>query len=231
MTSQYSSYRVATFLAILFHAIGFTGILFYKNDFFIYATGFNLLLMFALLIWTQKGKPAGFWIFLFLCYVLGVAAEVIGVNTGKLFGEYEYGPVLGKKFMEVPLIIGVNWFIIIYCCAVSIHMLLKKILNRMPAEPEGKLKILKALSIIVDGATLAVIMDWLIEPVAIKLDYWHWLGDGSIPVFNYICWFLVSLPMLAIFHYCKFEKENKFAVNLLLIQAMFFLLLRTFMTA
>ena len=65
------------------------------------------------------------------------------------------------------------------------------------------------------------------EPVAIQLGYWKWSGD--IPVFNYACWFLVSLVLLLFFHFLKFDKENKFAVDLLLIQSMFFLLLRTFL--
>lgn len=229
MTRHFSKYQVATFIAALFHVIGFTGIFFLKSEFIIKATSINLLLMFILLLWTQNNRNAGFWIFLLFCYVSGVAAEVIGVNTGKLFGEYEYGNVLGKKIMEVPLIIGVNWFIIIYCSAVSIHTLLDKITRKTDLETGDRFKKLRALSIIIDGATLAVVLDWLIEPVAVRLDYWHWKGDGSIPFFNYLSWFLVSVLMLLIFHLCKFEKQNKFAVNLLLIQVMFFLLLRTFM--
>ena len=73
------------------------------------------------------------------------------------------------------------------------------------------------------------VFDWLMEPVAVKLGYWVWQGDGSIPMLNYICWFLISLLLLAVFHFAKFNKQNKFAVNLLLTQLMFFLLLRTFL--
>ena len=85
------------------------------------------------------------------------------------------------------------------------------------------------MSVIVDGATLAVVFDWLMEPVAVKLGFWTWGGDGSIPLYNYICWLVISMLLLTIFHFCKFNKENKFAVNLLLIQALFFLILRTFL--
>jgi len=86
---------------------------------------------------------------------------------------------------------------------------------------------LKTFSVITDGATLAVIFDWLMEPVAIKLGFWKWQGD--IPVYNYVCWFFISLLMLVLFRACKFNKQNKFAVNLLLIQLLFFLILRTFL--
>lgn len=227
MSKQFSKYQVATSLAILFHIIGLTGILFFDKDFFIRSTPVNLLLMFTLLIWTQTEKNKFFLIFLFVCFLTGVGVEIIGVNTAALFGNYNYGDVLGFKIMNVPLIIGVNWFIIIYCCGISVHTLLLKITNRVPETVTSPA--LKALSVIVDGATLAVFFDWLMEPVAVKLNYWQWKGDGSIPFYNYFCWFIVSIFLLAIFHYCKFEKQNKFAVNLLLVQFMFFLLLRTFM--
>lgn len=94
---------------------------------------------------------------------------------------------------------------------------------------ERPVKQIKAFSIVMDGATLAVVFDWLIEPVAVKLGYWTWLGNGQIPMFNYISWFVISMLLLLIFHVLPFQKQNKFAVNLLLIQAMFFLLLRTFL--
>ena len=226
MTGPFSKYQIATFLAILFHAIGLTGILFFDRNFFIHSTPFNLLLMFVLLLWTQVKANSWFWIFLAACFITGVAVEMIGVNTGLLFGDYKYGDVLGKQLKQVPLLIGINWFIIIYCCGVSVHTLLMRIVQNMPAANGGSAT-LKVLAVIVDGATLAVFFDWLMEPVAVKLDYWHW--NGPIPVYNYICWFFVSVLLLLVFQVCKFEKRNKFAVNLLLIQVMFFLVLRTFM--
>ena len=59
--------------------------------------------------------------------------------------------------------------------------------------------------------------------------YWQWLGNGEIPLYNYVCWFAISIILLFIFQHLQFSRQNKFAVNLLLIQAMFFLLLRTFL--
>ena len=169
----------------------------------------------------------GFILFAISCFCIGFAVEAIGVNTGKLFGNYYYGDVLGPKWQNVPFLIGVNWFIIIYCCGISIHSLLTRLVSRLNPGNTDPSRSLKALSVIVDGATLAVIFDWIMEPVAVTLGYWSWAGP--IPFFNYLCWFAVSLVLLALFHFIKFGKQNKFAVNLLLIQLMFFLLLRTFL--
>ena len=229
MTRQFSKYQIATALAILFHLIGIAGILFFDKNFFIRSTPLNLLLMFGLLVWTQKKPNTFFYLFVATCFLVGVAVEIIGVNTSALFGNYQYGNVLGPKIMQVPWIIGVNWFIIIYCCGISVHTLLMRIITRISLAEATTPQALRALSVIIDGATLAVFFDWLMEPVAVKLDYWHWNEGGSVPFYNYICWFIVSVLLLTVFHFCKFEKQNKFAVNLLLVQFMFFLLLKTFM--
>jgi len=229
VTRQFSKYQFATAIAILFHSIGITGILFFDKDFFIRSTPFNLLLMFVLLIWTQKKTNIFFFLFLATCFLVGVGAEIIGVNTSVLFGNYQYGNVLGPKIMQVPWIIGINWFIIIYCCGISVHTLLMRIITRISSAEATTPQALRALSVIIDGATLAVFFDWFMEPVAIKLDYWHWNEGGLVPFYNYICWFIVSVLLLTVFHFCKFEKQNKFAVNLLLVQFMFFLFLKTFM--
>lgn len=229
MLNRFTKFDIATAIAILFHSIGLIGLLFFDKDFFITATPFNLLLSFTLLIWTQTGKSSSFFLFLLACFAIGIIVEITGVNTKMLFGDYAYGNVLGFKVQNVPVLIGVNWFIIIYCCGISIHTLLMKAINRIAADTGMAPTALKALSVIIDGATMAVFFDWLMEPVAVKLGYWTWNGDGSIPMFNYICWFVVSLLLLTVFHTAKFNKQNKFAVNLLLIQMMFFLLLRTFL--
>ena len=229
MSKNISKYEIATAVAVFFHGIGLIGILFYQTDFFIQCTPFNLLLSFILLIWTQTEKNKYFFLFAAIVVTTGFLVEVAGVNTGLLFGEYSYGKVLGFQWMKVPLLIGLNWFIIIYCCGISVHTLLNRLINRVAKDTGEPPMLLKAMSVIVDGATLAVAFDWLMEPVAVKLNFWTWHGDGSIPLFNYTCWFLISLALLTPFHFCRFSKANKFAVNLLLIQVMFFLVLRTFL--
>ena len=227
---KFSKDQIATAIALLFHTIGVMGILFVNNDFFVRSTPINLLLSFFLLIWTQKEKNYAFYIFISIVFITGFAAELIGVNTGLLFGNYNYGNALGVKWQQTPLIIGINWIIIIYCCGVSVTTLLAKIIRANIEPVPQPSNTLKALSVITDGATLAVIFDWLMEPVAIKLNFWQW-EDNNIPVYNYACWFFFSLLLLLLFHVCRFNKQNKFAVNLLLIQFLFFLILRTFLPA
>jgi putative membrane protein len=89
--------------------------------------------------------------------------------------------------------------------------------------------VFKNFSFIIDGALLATFFDWILEPVAIKLGFWSWLGDGSVPFFNYVSWFIISALLLFIFRLFHFNKHNYFAVHLFIIQFLFFLFLRTFL--
>ncbi|MDB5280506.1 MAG: carotenoid biosynthesis protein [Ferruginibacter sp.] len=228
MLNNISKYQAATFIAILFHTIGLVGILVFNSTFIIQSTPFNLLLSATLLVWTQQEKNKYFYLFAVVTFIAGFAVEVIGVNTGLLFGNYSYGDVLGFKWQQVPVVIGINWLIVVYCCGIAIHTFLNNIIHKLATETKAPPIALKGISVIADGATLAVLFDWLIEPVAVKLGYWQW-KDDSIPMYNYMCWLAIGALLLAVFHFCTFNKQNKFAVNLLLIQVMFFLLLRTFL--
>ena len=89
------------YLALLFHITGVLGILFtpYK-DLFVYSTPIVLLTMFILLINTQNKYTKDYILFFLIAFVIGMATEMLGVNTGLLFGDYQYGKVLGKKSSE-----------------------------------------------------------------------------------------------------------------------------------
>ena len=212
----------ATVIAITFHTIGLLGIIFLERHGFIELTPYNLLLSFGLLWWTRNEKDWGFILFLLLAVVLGLLSEVIGVNTGKLFGQYEYGRVMGPKFMGVPLVIGINWFVITYGCGILASWLISNIFREKMETLDGHHQI---IMIALMGSGLAVAFDWLLEPVAIKLGFWSWMGSGQIPAFNYMSWFLVSLLILMAFHVIPFNRRHPFAVRLFIIQISFFLIL------
>lgn len=228
MNSKFSKQQIATAIAILFHAVGLFGILVFKSDWIVRSTSFNLLLCLLLLLWTQDGKNIYFWLFMLAAMLVGFSTEIVGVNKGWLFGNYKYGDVLGIKWKEVPLIIGVNWFIVVFCSGICVTALLQRVTRPIDGTPAEPAPAIKAISVITDGATLAVAFDWLIEPVAIKLGFWKW-DPPEVPMYNYVCWFVISLLLMILFRFSRFEKKNKFAIHLLLIQTMFFLFLRTFL--
>ena len=47
--------------------------------------------------------------------IFGLIIEIIGVKTGFPFGDYYYGNKLGIYILNVPLVIALNWAIVIFC--------------------------------------------------------------------------------------------------------------------
>jgi putative membrane protein len=214
------------YLALLFHITGVLGILFTPfKELFVYSTPLVLLTMFILLVNTQINITKNYIIFFLITFLIGMTTEIIGVNTGLLFGDYQYGQVLGPKIYGVPFIIGLNWFVIVFCsgalCAQGVELFQKKLNINIT-------NVAASIFVIIGGATIATCFDFILEPVAVKLQFWSW-ENGQIPLLNYICWFSISAILLGIKMYFKAIKFNAFATSLLIIQALFFLMLNLFL--
>ena len=200
---------ICALLVVLFYAIGYFG--FVSTDYvslFKKLIPFHLLLMLLLMIISQPEKNKHFWAFLLSTYAAGFIVELLGITTGLIFGEYSYGATLGPKVADVPLLIGVNWILVIY----STGIFLKQF--------HIKNHIVRSLI----GALLVTLLDVLIEPVAIKFDYWSWT-DFDVPFQNYAGWFIFSFLMFRFFYLMKFRKINLAASVLFIVQFLFFLAL------
>lgn len=196
-------------IIILFHFVGLIGLSSsLTHDVFIQIVPFHLLLMLGVIVYSHHHLNQNFLFFAAFIYVLGFYAEWVGVHTGLLFGNYAYGETLGLKLFDIPLMIGVNWFLLIYATGVSIQRyMFKTVLGRVIA-----------------GSFVLVILDFLIEPVAVEFDQWHWEGY-RIPFSNYVCWFFVSAIMLYMFEKFKFSRQSIVAPVFLLTQFIFFVVL------
>ena len=199
--------RIAVIIIILFHIVGLVGFIVPPFDaLFLNIVPWHLLLM-AVVILCSHNQPGGkFLLFALVIFVIGFMAEFIGVHTGWLFGNYTYGETLGVKLFSIPLMIGANWFLLIYATGVSMQ---RTRIKSMPFR-------------VISGALILVLLDMLIEPIAIHFDYWHW-ADNSIPVKNYACWFLLSAVLLFIFERFKFKPQSVVATVLLIMQFVFFM--------
>lgn len=191
----------------LLHLVGVIGLLSPFEPYFRLLTPFNLIAC-GLILWINhsENSPGLRW-FMGIVFVLGFVVEYLGVTYGWIFGHYSYGATLGPKLAGVPVIIGLNWLLIIYCVSVLTDLL--------PVPLSLK---------VVSGATLAVLIDTLIEPVAIRYDFWSW-DAGFVPLQNYLGWFMVSLVMISLYHLFKVKAENRLALPYYFIQLFFFLVL------
>ncbi len=114
-------------------------------------------------------------------FVLGASffVELIGAQTGVIFGKYQYGQVLRPVIRGVPLAIGFAWLGMLLASNGVVDWLVKNTQQKW---------LLRGLLI----AVSMVLFDFLLEQVAVTLGYWHWFG-GGIPLRNYTAWFVISL--------------------------------------
>lgn len=201
--------RICITIIVLFHLVGLIGFMVPSlTVLFIALVPWHLLLMLGVIIYSYGTLDGRFLSFALVTFIVGFAAEYTGVHTGWIFGHYRYGGTLGIQLFEIPLVIGVNWFLLIY--AVGVTMQRSRLKN-------------KPLRIFL-GATILTLLDVLIEPIAIHFDYWHWL-DAGIPFKNYVCWFVLSALLLIIFEQFKFKRQSIVATALLIAQFVFFAVL------
>jgi len=201
--------RTAIIIIVLFHVVGLAGLSIpATRTLFLQIVPFHLLLMLVVLVLSHAGFIKQLGAFFLLIFFTGYIAEWVGVHKQWLFGSYVYGRTLGLKLFDIPLTIGVNWFLLIYAAGVTMkRSRLKSVFFR-----------------VITGALLLVVLDLLIEPVAIKFDYWQWAGN-SIPFKNYLCWFVLSAALLYVFEQFDFKKQSIAAPVLLVTQFVFFILL------
>lgn len=176
---------------------------------FILLTPLNLLISLVVVLWNHPQWSRASIFVLGLSFILGLGVEILGVNTGLIFGEYQYGPVLGWKIWGTPLMIGVNWALLVYCIGCTVNAWLP-----------SRHWLLRAVA----SAAVMVGLDYFIEPVAIHYNMWQWAAP-EIPLQNYLAWFVVSLFLLSFFHYLQGKIKNKVAYYLLIMQFVFFLVL------
>ena len=201
-----SRVQVLTAVCVIFHIVGLVGIV-AGIPAIVHATPLHLTLMLGLLILSFQDQCRRWFPWAFIAGTLGFSAEWVGVHTGLLFGSYAYGTAIGPRWDAIPLLIAVNWVIVV-SGAVSLA--------------QGFAK--RPLLVMALAVALATAMDWLLEPLAVRFGWWAWSG-GVIPLFNYVCWAGLSLLLSALWLFLR-VRAGSFAVILFLVQAMFFAVLR-----
>lgn len=187
-------------IIILFHVIGAIGIKM-NPSFFLQTSIYNLLLSVVLVFTFSRMQLRTALVFIALA-VVAYCIEVIGVRYHFLFGDYFYGCNLGPKILEVPLIIAINWILLLYCCNVIFS---------------GYSFVQAAFY----SSVLMVLLDFLMEQNVEKLGFWFW-KDHLIPFRNYVSWFLISFLFSLIIRKQEKLPNNPVATALYITQIVFF---------
>jgi putative membrane protein len=200
-------YHISLALLIIVYMVGLIGLNTAYRDQLAVITPLTLLFSALIILVNHRDWNRYFVIFIFAVSIIGYLVELTGIQTGVIFGDYAYGDTLGYKLYGVPLVIGLNWFLLVYSSGMVANVFKFGLFIK---------------SII--GAGMMVIIDISLEPVAISLDFWSWEHE-VIPIQNYVAWFLISFFMHVYFQKLGLKKFNRIAVALFIIQYIFFLIL------
>ena len=208
-------YRNQVFIVLpLMYFVGLIGLhISPVQGFFKFFSSINLWVSLGLILLYQPSINRSFSRFALLTFSAGFLVEVLGVKTSLIFGTYWYGKTLGIQLWDVPIVLGANWLILVYGASILT-------LRLMPLKTFKSDWAKHVLQSIV-ATTIMVLLDILIEPVAIYFDFWHWENE-IVPLQNYIAWFLVALPLVFYCFRSAFEKMNDMALLIMLLQLFFF---------
>ena len=199
--------QIAKIAIVLWYLVGIIGFMIRPlQSVFQQLTPFGMVMAAALLMFFHEPKNLKSGLVFSGIVLFGFVVELIGVNTQTIFGFYIYGNSLGPKLWNTPIIIGLNWLVLVYC----ITSLAKPVRNTWYFP--------------LIGAATMVAFDWLMEPIAIANDMWYWASE-VIPLKNYIDWFLVSGFLFLMIRILKVEINNRIAGFLFAMQVVFFLAL------
>jgi len=169
-----------------------------------------LVLGIATLVVALRNQGPGLLAWLVPTYLATFGLEVLGVATGLVFGPYYYSPVLGRHLFGVPPLIGFNWVLVVLGAGLFSRRTL-----RLTHPVPGALA----------AALLCVVFDVIMEPLAIRLGYWTWIG-GSIPLQNYVAWFLIAFGAALPTWLLPAAGSSRWVQGYIAIQALFFLFTR-----
>jgi putative membrane protein len=207
MKQTYKTYFLYFLTLVYFSgSIGFV----VNPTFFSPFTPYTLLLTcFVFLIHSPLANKK-FIVAFFSIALLGFIIEVIGVKTGMVFGKYSYGDGLGYKFLNVPLVISINWAMLI-CAGIMV-------VSRIFANK---------ITVLVVAAILVTSIDVLIERVAPKLDFWQF--ESGLPgLQNYLSWIGVAFFTSYFFYPVIIKGNRNVSLLILILQILFFTFLYLF---
>jgi len=208
----------STEILLWVYGVGLTGMLLpFSRELFKMITPLNLLFAALFLFWGRRPARQVVITGLFIA-VASFFIEAIGTNTGKIFGVYSYGRTLGPALLNTPVIIGLNWFLLIYCTNVISRLLWKRLSKGGEGSQEG---LPESVFVIITGSLLMVSYDLFLEPAAMRLDMWSW-ECGVIPFRNYVGWFFFSGLFHIVTRFWGEEEPNMRAVPLFAVQVGFF---------
>ena len=194
--------------AIRFYAVGLLlFIIPYTRELFFFIIPVVLLLNLLVILYFHKEWSLKAGIVFFFVFLASLLLEMRGVTDPRIFGSYRYLDTLGLKINHTPLIIGVNWLMLVY----GSHAIVSR-------------KIKRPWLRIISASSLMVTYDIIIEVIAPEFEMWEF-NQPYPPLQNFITWFITSAVFLSLFELARINTRNRYARILFIVQMAFFLIL------
>ena len=153
---------------------------------------------------------------------IGFGAELLGVQTGKPFGPYDYSGKLGPKVADVPVMAAAAWALLARPSRVAGDWAAQAILGGVDvaeaAEIAAEVEALgevrgpgaeaarpspslgRRAARVVGAATALTAWDAFLDPRMVREGYWRWPGGGryeGIPASNFFGWWVTGIAIFA----------------------------------
>lgn len=143
--------------------------------------------------------------------VWGYFIELVFSRIRFLYGDLEYYSVLSPKLFGVPFLIGLYLSVLLFG--------LISFIETYYCKKSTSFKVMAC-------AFFTLIFGLILEPVAVKFDYWSW--SGGVPWIRYLVWFIVGYVVSNIFYKRKYEIDINLGRKIFIAILGFVLLSRIF---
>jgi uncharacterized membrane protein len=178
----------------------------------------GILTIFSLVHGTHVLGTRDIIFFFCISSIVTYLMEWMGTHFGIPFGHYYYTSQMGLLIMDVPVVIPLQWFNILYACYVMTIIVLgkTKVKRVRPEQDEigqnGALKrALRFLAVPIVVGLFMVSWDFINDPYMVGVGMWIWTNPNEffglmlfgIPLSNFFGWVLTSGAAILLFEVYK----------------------------
>jgi uncharacterized membrane protein len=135
------------------------------------------------------------WLAAFVAvYVISLAVELVGTSHDLPFGAYEYGALLGPKWLDrVPIVIPLSWF---FMAIPSYALSVRAVRGRIPR--------------VVTASLMLLAWDLALDPAMTHAArYWQWADTGpyyGMPWLNLFGWYVTGVLLMSALAWLRAEQ-------------------------
>ncbi|MFW9770245.1 MAG: carotenoid biosynthesis protein [Candidatus Thorarchaeota archaeon] len=141
--------------------------------------------------------------------------EWLGTHYGIPFGHYYYTNQLGPLILDVPVVIPVQWFNVLYVCYLMTNIILTRSDDSVDEAEISNFSLMVPRMIVTSVITGLFMVSWdlINDPYMVGLGSWVWtdpteflgLSLDGIPLSNFLGWFLTSVLTVLLFDLYRYK--------------------------